>query len=55
MECCEERTLRNTIDEGLYTDMNRVWRLFREIVEGLAHIHDKVVLSLIIIRSFIRK
>ncbi|XP_059168618.1 eIF-2-alpha kinase GCN2-like isoform X2 [Physella acuta] len=44
MECCEERTLRNTIDEGLCTDMNRVWRLFREIVEGLAHIHDKEII-----------
>jgi eukaryotic translation initiation factor 2-alpha kinase 4 len=25
----------------LFTDISRVWRLFREIVEGLAHIHQQ--------------
>ncbi|KAL1501167.1 hypothetical protein ABEB36_006549 [Hypothenemus hampei] len=39
MEFCEKSTLRTAIDNHLYTDENRVWRLFREIVEGLAHIH----------------
>ncbi|XP_013386608.1 eIF-2-alpha kinase GCN2 isoform X2 [Lingula anatina] len=41
MEYCERSTLRNCIDAGLYQDMNRVWRLFREIVEGLVHIHEQ--------------
>ncbi|XP_025831674.1 eIF-2-alpha kinase GCN2 [Agrilus planipennis] len=41
MEFCEKSTLRTAIDADLYTDMNRVWRLFREIVEGLAHIHQQ--------------
>lgn len=27
------------IDDNLCSDSNRVWRLFREIVEGLCHIH----------------
>uniref|UniRef100_T1IQL0 non-specific serine/threonine protein kinase n=1 Tax=Strigamia maritima TaxID=126957 RepID=T1IQL0_STRMM len=41
MEFCEKSTLRNAIDMGLFQDEPRVWRLFREIVEGLAHIHQQ--------------
>ncbi|XP_053995290.1 eIF-2-alpha kinase GCN2 isoform X3 [Hylaeus anthracinus] len=41
MEFCEKSTLRTAIDAGLYEDQERVWRLFREIVEGLAHIHQQ--------------
>ncbi|XP_012147021.2 eukaryotic translation initiation factor 2 alpha kinase Gcn2 isoform X1 [Megachile rotundata] len=41
MEFCEKSTLRTAIDGGLYKDQKRVWRLFREIVEGLAHIHQQ--------------
>ncbi|XP_050296030.1 eIF-2-alpha kinase GCN2 isoform X2 [Anthonomus grandis grandis] len=40
MEFCEKSTLRSAIDDdNLYLNEDRVWRLFREIVEGLAHIH----------------
>ncbi|CAH1394203.1 unnamed protein product [Nezara viridula] len=39
MELCDKSTLRIAIDDNLYSDSNRVWRLFREIVEGLCHIH----------------
>ena len=46
MEFCEKSTLRNCIDAGLYLDMDRVWRLFRELIEGLAHIHEQVRLHL---------
>jgi translation initiation factor 2-alpha kinase 4 len=35
-DCC-----RTAIDSGLFEDDQRVWRLFREIVEGLAHIHQQ--------------
>lgn len=42
MEYCEKSTLRDTIDQGLYQDTNRLWRLFREILDGLAYIHEKV-------------
>ena len=42
MEFCEKSTLRNCIDAGLYLDMDRMWRLFRELIEGLAHIHEQV-------------
>jgi eukaryotic translation initiation factor 2-alpha kinase 4 len=42
MEFCEKSTLRDCIDAGLYRDTNRVWQLFREIVEGLVHIHEQV-------------
>ncbi|XP_045387205.1 eIF-2-alpha kinase GCN2 isoform X6 [Lemur catta] len=41
MEYCEKSTLRDTIDQGLYRDTMRLWRLFREILDGLAYIHEK--------------
>ncbi|KAG8449508.1 hypothetical protein GDO86_016233 [Hymenochirus boettgeri] len=41
MEYCEKSTLRDTIDQGLYLDVNRLWRLFREILDGLAYIHEQ--------------
>ncbi|RVE53876.1 hypothetical protein evm_001538 [Chilo suppressalis] len=41
MEFCEKHTLRQAIDSGLYQEHFRAWRLFREIVEGLAHVHQK--------------
>jgi len=39
MEYCEKRTLRDLIKRGLYKENEEVWRLFRQILEGLAHIH----------------
>lgn len=44
MELCEKSTLRIAIDEGLYAEVDRVWRLFREIVEGLCHIHQQGII-----------
>ncbi|CAL1531307.1 unnamed protein product [Lymnaea stagnalis] len=44
MECCEEITLRHTIDKGLCSNMIRVWRLFKEIIEGLVYIHEKDII-----------
>ncbi|KAL3285701.1 hypothetical protein HHI36_000232 [Cryptolaemus montrouzieri] len=41
MEFCEKSTLRSAIDDDLYKDKVRVLRLFREILEGLAHIHQQ--------------
>ncbi|XP_056151582.1 eIF-2-alpha kinase GCN2 [Lampris incognitus] len=41
MEYCEKSTLRDTIDQGLYQDNSRLWRLFREILDGLAYIHEQ--------------
>ena len=41
MEFCEKSTLRTAIDAGLYADRERLWRLFREITEGLLHIHQQ--------------
>lgn len=35
MEFCEKSTLRTAIDNGLYIEEDRMWRLFREIVEGM--------------------
>ncbi|XP_026825159.1 eIF-2-alpha kinase GCN2-like isoform X1 [Ooceraea biroi] len=44
MEFCKKSTLRTAIDNNLYEDEECVWRLFREIVEGLAHIHQQVMI-----------
>lgn len=44
MEYCEKSTLRDTIDHGLHQDQNRLWRLFREILDGLAYIHQQVAI-----------
>uniref|UniRef100_A0AAY5K5C3 eIF-2-alpha kinase GCN2 n=1 Tax=Esox lucius TaxID=8010 RepID=A0AAY5K5C3_ESOLU len=41
MEYCEKSTLRDTIDHGLHQDSSRLWRLFREILDGLAYIHQQ--------------
>ncbi|CBY01092.1 similar to protein kinase (Gcn2) [Plenodomus lingam JN3] len=39
MEFCEKQTLGDLIRRGLYDDPDEYWRLFRQILEGLAHIH----------------
>lgn len=41
MEYCEKSTLRDTIDQGLHQDCSRLWRLFREILDGIAYIHEQ--------------
>jgi translation initiation factor 2-alpha kinase 4 len=42
MEYCEQKTLKNMIDRGMSVDES--WRIFRQLLEGLAHIHDKGVI-----------
>ena len=42
MEYCEKSTLRDMINEGVYMSGEKVGRHFREIVEGLAHVHSQV-------------
>ena len=44
MEYCERSTLRTAIDSDLFCDKIRIWRLFREIVEGLCYIHQQGVI-----------
>ncbi|KAI0167015.1 serine/threonine-protein kinase gcn2 [Hypoxylon sp. FL1284] len=39
MEYCDKRTLRDLIQRHLWKDTEDVWRLFRQILEGLVHIH----------------
>ncbi|KAG6037185.1 hypothetical protein E4U41_005274 [Claviceps citrina] len=39
MEYCEKRTLRDLISRSLYKNTPEIWRLFRQILEGLTHIH----------------
>lgn len=41
MEYCTSKTLRHVIDEGLPYDEDDIWRLFRQIVEGLNHVHSQ--------------
>ncbi|KAI8044028.1 hypothetical protein M5D96_000177 [Drosophila gunungcola] len=44
MEFCEKCTLRTAIDDNLFNDTDRLWRLFREIAEGLSHIHQQGII-----------
>lgn len=44
MEYCEKSTLRNAIDDNLYQDESRVWRLLREVLEGLSYIHQQGII-----------
>ncbi|XP_075148275.1 eukaryotic translation initiation factor 2 alpha kinase Gcn2 [Haematobia irritans] len=44
MEFCEKCTLRTAIDDNLYEQTDRLWRLFREIAEGLSHIHQQGII-----------
>ncbi|CAN8095780.1 unnamed protein product [Discula destructiva] len=39
MEYCEKRTLRDLIHNDLYLNNTEVWRLFRQTLSGLVHIH----------------
>ena len=45
MEYCDKQTLRSCIDtQKLHLDMVKVWRMFREVVEGLVHIHTQGII-----------
>lgn len=44
MEYCEKHTLRDLIHDGLYDDIDRCWRLFRQILDGIAHIHGNGII-----------
>ncbi|KMP03056.1 serine/threonine-protein kinase gcn2 [Coccidioides immitis RMSCC 2394] len=39
MEYCEKHTLRDLIRDGLHENVDASWRLFRQILDGLNHIH----------------
>ncbi len=39
MEYCPNQTLRDVIDGGV--EMDECWRLFRQIIEGLCHVHSQ--------------
>ena len=41
MELCEGKSLRMIIKQGSLTEIAEIWRLFGQIVEGLAYIHSK--------------
>lgn len=43
MEYCTEKTLKNMIDERSLSDESK-WRLFRQVVEGLHHIHSQGII-----------
>lgn len=44
MEFCDKNTLRHAIDDNLYKSEERMWRLFREICEGLNHMHQQSII-----------
>ena len=39
MEYCKQETLRDMINSNLQANVTEMWRLFRQIVQGLVHIH----------------
>uniref|UniRef100_A0AC35TNJ1 Non-specific serine/threonine protein kinase n=1 Tax=Rhabditophanes sp. KR3021 TaxID=114890 RepID=A0AC35TNJ1_9BILA len=42
MEYCPNSTLRALIDSGnLSTNVNEIWRIFREIADGLSYLHNQ--------------
>ena len=40
MEYCKQETLRDLINSGILSNIGECWRLFRQIVQGLEHIHS---------------
>lgn len=40
MEFCENRTLRHLINENNMGSVDEVWRIFRQILDGLSHVHN---------------
>ena len=46
MEYCENRNLRKAIDSGdLIRNRDRMWKLFSEIVEGVAYFHSEGIMN----------
>lgn len=44
MEYCEGNTLKQLIDRGILQEKpNMIWMLLREILDGLRHMHIKVI------------
>ncbi|CUM64213.1 uncharacterized protein PRCAT00001807001 [Priceomyces carsonii] len=39
MEFCENNTLQNLIEQGLPSNHNEYWRLFRQLLEAVSYIH----------------
>jgi eukaryotic translation initiation factor 2-alpha kinase 4 len=39
MEFCENRTLRHLINENSLSSVDKGWRIFRQILDGLSHVH----------------
>lgn len=44
MEYCENRTLFDLIRQGLTRDSDTYWRILRQVLEGLAHIHSQGII-----------
>lgn len=44
MEYCERHTLADLIKGGIHTKPDEYWRLFRQVVEALAHIHREGII-----------
>lgn len=44
MEYCEGNTLKQLIDRGILQEKPKmIWKLLREILDGLKHMHTKVI------------
>ena len=53
MEYCEGNTLKQLIERGILQEKpNMIWMLLREILDGLRHMHTKVIQEMFIEKSF---
>ena len=44
MEYCPRNTLKNLLNEGLSKNPDLIWRLFRQILEAIHHLHSKGIM-----------
>ena len=44
MEYCEKQTLRDLIRGDMYKNVDQVWHLFHQVLQGLAHLHQNGVI-----------
>ncbi|KAH3663980.1 hypothetical protein OGAPHI_004694 [Ogataea philodendri] len=44
MEYCENRTLFDLIRQGLFMDSDTYWRILRQVLEALSHIHSQGII-----------
>lgn len=56
MEYCEGNTLKQLIDLGILQEKpSMIWMLLREILDGLRHMHTKVMRRMIFQEGYMKR